>query len=107
MKKSNAAPKPYLIKKIAGVAPSARADAGKAHLIVSERKDKKASKYFVKDLPHPYTSRAQFERSLEQPVGAEWNTRTAFQKGTLPQVVKKVSSSSSLSLLCVFFAVSN
>ena len=74
-----------------GIAPSARADVGKAHVIISERKDKKASKYLVRDLPYPYTSKAQFERSLEQPVGPEWNTRMAFQKGTLPKVVKKVS----------------
>lgn len=85
-------PKPHLIKKLPGVAPTARADSGKAHLIISERKDKKASKYLVKDLPHPYTSQAQFERALDRPVGAEWNTRTAFQKGTLPRVVKKVRS---------------
>jgi U3 small nucleolar RNA-associated protein 14 len=44
-----------------------------------------------KDLPYPYTSRAQFERSLSTPVGTEWNTRVGFQRGTLPKVVKKVS----------------
>lgn len=91
MKKGQTKSKPHLIKHIPGVAPTARADAGKAHLIISEKKDKKASKYLVKDLPHPYTSQAQFERSLSVPVGAEWNTRTAFQKGTLPKVVTKVS----------------
>jgi U3 small nucleolar RNA-associated protein 14 len=44
----------------------------------------------VKDLPYPYTSKAQFERAMENPLGAEWNTRVAFQRGTLPKVVKKV-----------------
>ena len=84
-----AKPKPHLIKKIAGVDPTKRADAGKAHVIISEKKDKKASKYLVKDLPYPYTSRAQYERSLQTPVGTEWNTRVAFQKGTMPRVIKK------------------
>jgi hypothetical protein len=29
---------------------------------------------------------------MEQPLGTEWNTRVAFQRGTLPRVVKKVFS---------------
>ena len=46
----------------------------------------------VKDLPYPYTSKAQYERSLQTPIGTEWNTRLGFQRGTLPRVVKKVRS---------------
>lgn len=46
----------------------------------------------IKDLPYPYTSKAQYERSLQTPVGTEWNTRLGFQRGTLPRVVKKVCS---------------
>ncbi|KAJ6518699.1 Utp14-domain-containing protein [Mycena sanguinolenta] len=83
-------PKPQFIKKIPGIAPSDRADHGKANVIISEKRDKKLAKYQVKDLPYPYTSRAQFERSMEAPLGVEWNTRVAFQKGTLPKVVKKM-----------------
>lgn len=84
------APKPHLIKKIAGIDPSTRADFNKAHVIISEKRDKKAAKYMVKDLPYPYTSKAQFERTMEQPLGKEWNTRVGFQRATLPRVVKKV-----------------
>ncbi|KAJ6582029.1 Utp14 protein-domain-containing protein [Mycena capillaripes] len=83
-------PKPQFIKKIPGIAPTDRADHGKANIIISEKRDKKLAKYQVKDLPYPFTSRAQFERSMEAPLGAEWNTRVAFQKGTLPRVVKKM-----------------
>ena len=43
----------------------------------------------MKDLPFPYTSRAQFERSLDTPLGIEWNTRVGFQRATLPRVVTK------------------
>ena len=89
-------PKPHLLKAIPGVDPTSRADFGKAHVIISEKKDKKAQKYLVKDLPFPYTGRAQFERSLETPLGAEWNTRVGFQRGTLPKVTKKVRSSVSI-----------
>ncbi|KAH9837381.1 Utp14-domain-containing protein [Rhodofomes roseus] len=81
--------KPHLIKKVAGVDPRSRADYGKAHVIISEKRDKKAAKYMVKDLPFPYTSKAQFERSLEAPLGTEWNTRLGFQRATLPRVVTK------------------
>jgi U3 small nucleolar RNA-associated protein 14 len=86
-----APPKRQFIKKISGVDPTKRADYGKTHVIISEKKDKKASKYLAKDLPYPYTSKAQFEKSLQVPLGTEWNTRVSFQKGTLPKVVKKVS----------------
>ncbi|KAF8167250.1 Utp14 protein-domain-containing protein [Crassisporium funariophilum] len=82
-------PKPQRVKKIAGIDPSTRADFNKKHVIISEKRDKKAGKYLVKDLPYPYTSKAQFERAMDRPLGAEWNTRVAFQRGTLPKVVKK------------------
>ncbi|KAH9932099.1 Utp14-domain-containing protein [Epithele typhae] len=57
-----------------------------------ERRDKKAARYLVKDLPHPYTSAAQFARSMEVPLGAEWNTRVGFQRATLPRVVTKMGT---------------
>ena len=76
--------------KIAGINPQSRADSGKAHVIVSEKRDKKAAKYLTKDLPYPYTSKAQFERSLETPIGREWNTRIVSQRTTMPRVTKKV-----------------
>ncbi|KAG1747704.1 Utp14 protein-domain-containing protein [Suillus lakei] len=85
-------PRPNLIKKIAGIDPSSRADYKKAHVIISERRDKKAAKYLVKDLPYPYTSHAQYARSMDTPIGAEWNTRVGFQRGTLPRVVKKMGT---------------
>ncbi|PIL31303.1 hypothetical protein GSI_06001 [Ganoderma sinense ZZ0214-1] len=85
-----AAPKPHLIKKVAGIDPKSRADYNKAHVIISEKRDKKAAKYLVKDLPYPYTSKAQFERSMEVPLGTEWNTRLGFQRATLPKVVTKM-----------------
>ena len=83
-------PKPQRIKKVAGIDPTTRADFNKKYIIISEKRDKKAGKYLVKDLPYPYMSKAQFERAMENPLGAEWNTRVAFQRGTLPKVVKKV-----------------
>lgn len=83
-------PKPHLIKSLPGIAPTARADHAKPHLIISEKRDKKAAKYLVRELPHPYTSHAQFERLTQTPLGSEWNTRVGFQRGTMPRVIKKV-----------------
>lgn len=85
-------PKAHLLKQVPGLAPSARQDYGKSHIIISEKVDKKAKKYQVKDLPFPYTSKAQYDRRMEQPLGTEWNTRTGFQRGTLPKVVKKMGT---------------
>jgi U3 small nucleolar RNA-associated protein 14 len=79
-----------MIKKVSGIDQTSRADFNKPHVIISEKRDKKAVKYLVKDLPYPYTSKAQFERSMDTPLGPEWNTRIGFQRGVLPRVVKKV-----------------
>ncbi|KAF9014157.1 Utp14 protein-domain-containing protein [Cyathus striatus] len=84
-----AANRPKFTKKVAGVDPTKRADFGKKHVIISEKRDKKAAKYLVNDLPFPYTSKAQFERAMDTPLGTEWNTRVAFQRATLPRIVKK------------------
>jgi hypothetical protein len=48
---------------------------------------------------------------MEQPLGTEWNTRVAFQRGTLPRVVKKVCSYVELgfdeALICSWLAAGN
>lgn len=87
--------------------PKSRADYGKAHVIISEKKDKKAAKYMVKDLPYPYTSKAQFEKSLDTPIGPEWNTRVGFQRGTLPKITKKVCCPSEFFFLRISISMSS
>ncbi|KAM0752317.1 small-subunit processome [Meredithblackwellia eburnea MCA 4105] len=77
------------ITKIAGIDPSQRQDAKLAHVIISERKDKKAGKYMLKDLPFPYTSAAQHEQKLRTPLGPEWSTSTVVRDQTLPKVLVK------------------
>lgn len=56
------------------------------------RSDKKANKYFVKDLPFPYTSKARFEQSIDTSVGMERNTRVGFQRSMLPKATKKMGT---------------
>ena len=61
---------------VPGIAPESRQDAKYSHVIISEKKDKKASKYLLKDLTFPYTSAAQHEHKLRTPMGPEWSTST-------------------------------
>jgi U3 small nucleolar RNA-associated protein 14 len=64
------------ITKVAGIDADKRQDAKLNHVIISEKKDKKAAKYMLKDLPFPYTSAAQHEHKLRTPMGPEWSTST-------------------------------
>ncbi|BGP24942.1 U3 small nucleolar RNA-associated protein 14 [Rhodotorula toruloides] len=77
------------VTKIAGVDESQRKDTGLNHVIISERKDRKAAKYMLKDLPFPYTSAAQHEHKLRTPLGPEWSTSTILRDQTLPSVLVK------------------
>ncbi|KAG0345146.1 hypothetical protein BG004_003929 [Podila humilis] len=73
-----------------GVDQSKRKDAKLAHVIISEKRDKKASAYAVNKIPHPFKTWAQYEDSLRAPVGKEWNTNATFQKMTLPRITTKL-----------------
>ena len=72
-----------------GVQKDRRKDKGMDHVIISEKKVKKNDKYLASELPHPFESRAQYERSLRIPLGKEWNTKQTFQRGTKPRVMVK------------------
>lgn len=85
-------PDPRFLVKTPGIDPTQRKDFGKRHVIISEKKDAKIAKYQVKDLPFPYTSKAQYEKSLDVPLGTEWNTRVGYQKAITPRVVTKVGT---------------
>ncbi|KAG0299390.1 hypothetical protein BGZ98_010089 [Dissophora globulifera] len=73
-----------------GVEASKRKDAKLAHVIINEKRDKKAAAYSVTKIPHPFTTWAQYEQSLRAPVGKDWNTTSTFQKMTLPRVTTKL-----------------
>lgn len=42
-------------------------------------------KYTHEAIPYPFTSREQYERSIRNPLGKEWNTSEAFHKLNLPK----------------------
>lgn len=72
---------------IPGLDAAKRKDAGMSNVIINERKDKKAEKYKVKELPYPYTSAQQYNAQRQQPLGPEWNTLTQKQRLTMPRVL--------------------
>jgi U3 small nucleolar RNA-associated protein 14 len=48
---------------------SQRKDAAKAAVIISEKRTKSFSKYKVNEIPFPFTSREEYDRSLQLPLG--------------------------------------
>lgn len=43
-------------------------------------------------MPYPFTSREQYERSLRQPIGHEWNTSRSVREMTRPAVIVPAGS---------------
>lgn len=77
-------------KHIAGVDAASRKDAGLKHVILSEKREKHAAKYLVKDLPYPYTSAAQHEQALRMRTGPEWQTNSTHRSITRPAVLTRM-----------------
>ena len=77
------------ITKVAGIAPENRKDAKLKDVIISEKRVKKNARYLASQLPHPFETRAQYERSLRLPIGPEWSTKETFQGLTKPRVLMK------------------
>jgi U3 small nucleolar RNA-associated protein 14 len=69
------------------IAKRKREDAKKPNVIVSEKRVKKlADNYMVAQVPHPFTSREEYERAMAGGVGKEWNVTTSFKDMTRPEV---------------------
>ena len=48
---------------------SSRNDRKMANVMLSEKRIKTAAKYVLESIPHPFTSRAEYERSMQMPIG--------------------------------------
>ncbi|KAK4349078.1 hypothetical protein RND71_031833 [Anisodus tanguticus] len=66
-----------------------RKDANLNHVIISEKRDKKAEKLHTPTLPYPFTSQEVFEQSIRMPIGPEFNPVTAVPALIRPEVVKR------------------
>lgn len=64
-----------------------RADAKLKNVIINENEDEKFEKYKVSKLPFEFGNKRQYEKSIAQPIGPEWNTLTGHTNFTKPEVV--------------------
>ena len=69
-------------------AAASRKDAGLQYVVISEKWDKKNSKYRTPTVPFPFDSKETYERTMRQPLGKDFNTNAAFRNLTRPAVVK-------------------
>uniref|UniRef100_A0AAV1U6N2 U3 small nucleolar RNA-associated protein 14 n=1 Tax=Peronospora matthiolae TaxID=2874970 RepID=A0AAV1U6N2_9STRA len=65
-----------------------RKDARLDKVLINEKKDKKAAKYKVKDVPYPFTSREEYEAAMRNPLGSDWNTAQVTNVLTAPKIMK-------------------
>lgn len=77
------------LKTVPGLPQEKRKDAKLNKVIINEKRVKKNGKYLASQLPHPFETKAQYERSLRLPVGPEWSTKETFQGMTKPRVMVK------------------
>ncbi|KAK6461199.1 small-subunit processome, partial [Scheffersomyces coipomensis] len=79
-----------ILKKIDGVVQQdKRKDKHLKNVIINEKVNKKNLKYQSSEVPFPFESREQYERSLRMPVGQEWTSRETHQKLTMPRIITK------------------
>ncbi|KAI7777710.1 hypothetical protein LA080_003131 [Diaporthe eres] len=72
-----------------GIKRKDRKDAKLERVIMNEKRNRKNEQFLASQLPHPFESRQQYERSLRLPVGPEWMTKESFQASTKPRVIVK------------------
>ncbi|KAJ3209784.1 hypothetical protein HDU67_005936 [Dinochytrium kinnereticum] len=73
-----------------GVDASKRKDAKLKNVIISEKRNKKVTKYMSTQVPHGFDNREQYEESIRLPMGREWNATSAHGKLVAPKVVTKM-----------------
>lgn len=78
-----------VLSKQEGIPKAQRQDAKLDKVIINEKRVKKNTKYLASQLPHPFETKQQYERSLRLPVGPEWTTKETFQAATKPRVLMK------------------
>ena len=60
------------------------------HVLVNEKRDKKSVKYMADVVPYPFKTREQYERSLRNPIGQDWNTVLTTEALHRPEVTSKM-----------------
>jgi U3 small nucleolar RNA-associated protein 14 len=68
---------------------NARADSKLSHVIINHDVDLVPSKHMLHMVPRPFADAGEFQRSMRQPIGPEWNTAKTFNAGVQPKVMTK------------------
>eukprot|EP00611_Tribonema_gayanum_P000391 TRINITY_DN10265_c0_g1_i1.p2 TRINITY_DN10265_c0_g1~~TRINITY_DN10265_c0_g1_i1.p2 ORF type:complete len:158 (-),score=23.50 TRINITY_DN10265_c0_g1_i1:168-620(-) len=68
-------------------AKKARSDASLPTVIINQKRHKASARLKIAQIPYPFTSKEQYERSMRQPLGPEWNTPSSVRELTRPQVI--------------------
>lgn len=71
---------------------AARKDAKLKHVLISEKRDKKATKFMCAAVPYPFTSRQQYELAMRNPLGSDWNTARSAQKLSQPKIMTRAGT---------------
>ena len=66
-----------------------RTDDGKKNVIISAKRVKKTAKFQIESIPHPYSSREQYERAMAGGMGQEWNVTGAVKNLTRPEILTR------------------
>ncbi|KAI9906290.1 hypothetical protein PsorP6_016484 [Peronosclerospora sorghi] len=69
-----------------------RRDVKLARVLVNEKKDKRAAKFNVADVPYPFTSREEYHAAMRVPLGSDWNTAHVTNVLTAPKVMKRLGT---------------
>ncbi|KAH7093412.1 Utp14 protein-domain-containing protein [Paraphoma chrysanthemicola] len=77
------------VTKREGIDAEKRKDKKLDKVIINERRQKPNVKYMASQLPFPFETKEQYERSLRVPKGKEWTTKKTFQAATKPRVIVK------------------
>ncbi|XP_045197137.2 uncharacterized protein LOC123551914 [Mercenaria mercenaria] len=67
--------------------PLPRKDGHLGHVIVNESRMAAVAKHMVHEIPFPYTSTEQFEKSIRAPLGKTWNPEAVHKDLVKPKVV--------------------
>jgi U3 small nucleolar RNA-associated protein 14 len=67
-----------------------RTDEKRPNVIISQKRCKKmADNYMISQIPHPYTSREEYERAMIGGVGREWNVSSSFKDMTRREIITR------------------
>lgn len=64
-----------------------RKDARCPNVMFSERRLKGTAKFKISEIPHPFTTIEEYERSLQMPLGDEWNASHVVRTNTKPEIL--------------------